>query len=880
MTDKDYQQIAFWNKEADEVLEYLETSKEGLKDKEAKKRVSIFGKNVISDGKKFPKLRIFLEQFKSPLIFILFGAGIITLLLHDWRDSIFIFATVLVNTSLGFYQENKAENAISHLKRYLKERVRVIRNNKEMEIDTEDVVPGDILSLSLGMRVPADARIIYEKDLMVDEAILTGESLPVKKQKESVNIASSISERSNIIFGGTLIVQGICKAVVYGTGMTSEFGKIAELVSDKKREDTPLQKSVRNLAWDIVKILSVIILGIFVLGILRGDPLIDVFLISVAIAVSAIPEGLPIALTVILAVGVERLAKKNGIVRKLVAAEALGSANVVLTDKTGTLTEAKMNVSNAFTLKDIINGDEKEIESTVSRFSKEKKDILEMALLNVDVIVENEEEDLSEWNLSGRPLEVSLVKDAGRIGIKLNKLKGQVEISNEVIFNSRTKYSVVKIHKGASKILKNIKNDSLIYFGAPEILLSKSKIKKDEYLKALDSINKMAFAGQRVLGVAFADGSKKINPEERKDLKFVGTINFHDPLRKDVKKSVEKVENLGVRVAIVTGDHVGTAMSVAKQLGWKITDANVLSGDQIKELSDEKLSEQLYNIKVFARVSPEQKVRILKLFKDKGNNVAMTGDGVNDSPSLKTADIGVAVGDGADVSKDVADLVLLDNKFNTIVMAIEEGRKIMANIRKAVVYLLSDVLDEVLLIGGSLAFGLALPLNALQILWVNFFSDSFPAIAYAFEDDKSDYSGKPKKATIFNKEVKMLIFGIGVITSVFLFGIYWSLLKLGFDEAIVRTFIFATFGVYTLLVSFSLRSLRDNIWQYNVLENKYLVVGATLGILMMLVAIYIPFFQELFNITVFPVIWWLAVIGFSLFSIALVELIKYFFGKR
>lgn len=872
--------IAPWSILVDDVLKSLDTSKKGVTSEEAEKRQKVYGKNSIEKFKVETKLKIFLNQLKSPLIFILIFAGVITLLLNDFVDSIFIFFAVFVNTALGFYQENKAENVLEHLKSYIVERVRVIRGGKEKEIDANDVVVGDIVVLSAGMRVPADARLIFEKDILVDESILTGESLPVKKQIDPVNFVSDITEKTNIIFGGTLIEQGICKAVVYSIGKETEFGKIAGLVSKKIETKTPLQKSIKKIALYIVRFVFLIVVAIFVLGIIRGGSILDMFLISVAVAVSAIPEGLPIALTVILAIGVEKLAKKNGVVKKLVSAEVLGSTTVILTDKTGTLTKSEMRISDIVIPEQIISNSKIKYSGEIRRLSREQKDILKMALLNTDVLIENEREESEKWEIRGRPLEVSLVREAGRLGMKISNLMSKAILQREKPFNSKDKFSSVRIKDLKKTKLFNFDygDDIFIFFGAPEILLNKSDVSKDEYVKLSEYIEKLAYNGERILGVAIAN-SKNGDLDKVKNIKFVGIIGFSDPLREDVKKAMDRVNKYGIKVAIVTGDHKGTAISVAKQLGWDIKENNVLEGFQIKELSDKELESQLDKIKIFARVSPEDKVRIVKLFKNKKEVVAMTGDGVNDAPSLKMADIGIAVEDGTDVSKDVADLIILDNKFNTIVYAIEEGRKILSNIRKTVVYLLSDILDEVSLIGGSLIFGLVMPLNALQILWVNFFSDSFPAIAYAFDDNKGDYEGTSNNGGIFNKEVKYLIFIIGSITSILLFILYWILSKTNINISIVRTFIFATFGIYTLLLSLSLRGLKKSILEYNIFGNKYLIVGVALGIIMMIAAIYMPFLQNIFNTISLPFVWWVGVLGFSLFNIFLVEIIKFIFRK-
>jgi Ca2+-transporting ATPase len=876
--------VAFWSEHIEEVLSYLHTQKEGLSAEEARVRLKEYGANAIEQRRRVTKLNIFFGQFKSPLIFILLAAGAVTLVLGDWKDSLFIFLAVGVNAVLGFYQENKAEEALSRLQSYLQERVRVVRGGKEKEIDVTEVVPGDVLRLSLGNRVPADARIIAENDVMIDEAVLTGEALPVKKYTKPVSIAAGVSERSNVVFGGTLVVQGTCIAVVFATGNGTEFGKIATLVAESDREETPLQKSLKRFAWVVAQVLFGIIAVIVIAGVISGNSVLDMFLIGVAMAVGAIPEGLPIALTVILAIGVERLAKRNGVVRKLVAAEALGSTTTILTDKTGTLTQAKMSLASVLGVDELLkegSGTPRELK----RLSKTQKDIITAGLINGDVAIENEQDSPEEWVIDGRALEVSLTREAARMGILLTDIQHKIESEEVVPFNSKDKFSVSKVIKNSHtpSFVKGKKGDGwYVFFGAPEILLDRSTLKKDDYVAVRASIDAMAADGQRVLGLAVKKVSSSDHPSKSEfgKLEFLGTIGFFDPLREDVQASIKRVQEWGVKVVIVTGDHKGTAMAVARELGWEVDESTVLDGAQLKGISDEELSSQLERINVFARVTPEYKMRIVGLYQAKGEVVAMTGDGVNDAPSLKKADIGVALGAGTDVSKEVADLVLLDNNFKTITVAIDEGRKIMMNVRKVVTYLLSDSLNEVFLIGGSLLFGFPLALNALQILWVNFFSDSFPSIAYAFEDTIDGSRKHPQRKVIFDGEVKALIVGIGIFSSTLLFGLYAVLLGQGVEESVARTVVFATFGLYTLFLSFSLRSLSRPLFSYNPFSNRFLVLGVLFGVGMMVVGIYLPFLQGVLGTAGLSAVWWLLIIGFSALNIAAVELVKWVFSLR
>lgn len=875
----------FWAKTQKEVVKILDTNPEkGLSEEEALRRKKLFGVNALKNGVHRSVVGIFLRQFKSPLIFILVIAALLTLFLQEWGDFAVITMAVLVNAALGFYQEHKAESALEHLKTYLQERVRVIRNGEEFEIDVKELVPGDIVHLIMGNRIPADVRMLEANGVMVDEAILTGESLPVEKRTDVLNPATLISERANMLFGGTLMVQGNCRAVVCSTGHDTEFGKIATLVKETQESETPLQKSIKKFAWIITAVLAVFIIGIFIQGVVRGETVLDMFFIAVAMAVGAVPEGLPIALTVVFAVGVERLAKRNGVVRRLVAAETLGSTSVILTDKTGTLTQAQMSISRVLSSAQLFSRALPK-EHLLKHLSPEQKEILTIALLSVDVLVEAPDQKEGAPEFLGRPLEVSLAKEAFAHGLSLGELREHNEAEELLPFNSAHKFSVYRLLKKSSdtSFLPWGQRGSLaLFFGAPEVLLSMADMKKDDYMTALERVSAMALDGERVLAVGYKKiQSARVPQKGFSGITFGGIIAFSDPIREEVPEVMKRVESFGVRTVIVTGDHRGTAMAVARSLGWKIDDAHVLDGAQLKTFSDEELRAQLKHIRIFARVTPEDKLRIVKLFRASGESVAMTGDGVNDAPSLKEADVGIAVGSGTDVAKDVADLVLLDNNFKTIVVAIEEGKKIIANIKKTIVYLLSSILDEVLLIGGSVFLGWPLPLTALQILWVNFFSDSFPAISFAFENDSQGIYRKTSRAQsqIFDKEVKTLLVGIGVITSVLLFGLYAIFRQFSVDQALVRTFIFASFGLYSLFVVFPLKSLRASIFSYNIFSNPYMVAGVLLGVVMMTGAIYLPFLQSILGTVALPFWWVLGVGAMVLFNVSIAEGVKWFYRR-
>jgi len=851
----------FWSLTPQVAVNFWETDLEnGLAVQEAEDRLAFYGRNIIESSKKSARLMIFLRQLSSPLILILIAAGIVTLAISHYRDAAFIFIAVIVNSILGFWQENKAERALSELKTYLKQRTRVIREGKEKDIDAEEIVPGDLIRLAQGDRVPADARLVYINDLQIDEAVLTGESLPVAKTTEAVAESSGLGDQDSMIFAGTLVTQGLCSAVVCRTGKLTELGQIASLLAKSENEKTPLQKAITAFSIKLSVLLGALTVVVFIVGIFAGRPFLEMFLTSVAIAISAIPEGLPISMTVILAIGVERMAKRKGVVRKLVAAEVLGSTTVILTDKTGTLTMAKMALSKIIPL-----------------YGSEEK-LLIRALSNANVLIENPDESPDSWRMDGRIMEMALVRAAALRGLTFAKIVDKEHVLQTMPFNPVQKFSASLIKEGDKHVLS--------FFGAPDILIVRSSLSDTKKTELLEQINALASSGERVLGVA----SRGIDDTENfsisndlldKDFSFDGLITFRDPIRTGIKKSIDRVREAGIRTIILTGDHRGTALAAAREIGLDIGEESILDASELVSLPEQELRDRLPKLSVISRVTPFDKLRIVKLLQEAGEVVAMTGDGVNDAPSIKQANVGIAMGSGTEVAQSVADLVLLDDNFETIVAAIEEGRQILGNIRKVLVYLLSNITDELILIGGSLLVGLPLPLNALQILWVNFFSDSFPAVAFAFEKDHNSLVHRPGKGkmVLFNPLMKFLILVIGLSTSVLLFVIYFVLLRMGYDENLIRTFIFAAFGTYTLLVVFSVRSLDKSIFSQSPFSNGYLTGGVLIGVALMAAAIYIPVLQILFDTVALPLPWVLGVLFVGTFNILLIEGSKQLFKK-
>ncbi len=835
---------------------------QGIDEYEAQRRYALAGGNTIERKDRASGIAIFFRQFNSPLILILLAATIVTLVISHYRDALFILIAVFANTSLGFYQEYKAERVLSELKTYLKQRTRVIRGDIEKEIDAEQIVPGDIIRLSQGDRVPADVRIVFANDLHVDEAILTGESMPVLKSAESVPDVAELADRKCMLFAGTLVAQGVGTMIVCQTGRATEFGKIASLVAKSEHETTPLQIAIRRFSIHASLVLGAFTTIVFFIGISTGHSYLEMFLTSVAIAVAAIPEGLPVALTVILAVGVERMAKRKGVVRKLVAAETLGDVTVILTDKTGTLTMAKMELSDVVPLRDM-----------------DENALISRALLNTNTLVENRDDPPGAWRMSGPIMEVSLVRSAALRGIDVETVKKKTPIEQLLPFNSIDKFSI--------SLVREKEGHTLIFFGAPDILVARSTLNEKDREQILETINTLARAGKRILGVA----TKEIRRAKDRPLAhdrdtigilFEGLIAFHDPVRPSVRDTIQRVERAGIKTIIVTGDHLGTAESIAKDVGLLIGENSTIDAANLVKLSDEEFMRRLPSLRVIARVTPLDKVRIVVALQSSGEIVAMTGDGVNDAPSIKQADVGIAMGSGTEVAHSVADLVLLDDNFETIAAAVDEGRQILSNIRKVIVYLLSTVTSELILIAGSLIVGVTLPLNALQILWVNFFSDSFPAVAFAFERGTGGplRNDRGRRTQLFDPLMKFLILVVGISSSTLLLALYLALLYYGYDEDLVKTFIFACFGSYTLFVAFSVRSLEKSILSYSPFSNIYLVGGIGIGIALMLAAIYAPSLQSILDTVALPPLWLGAVALVGILNILAVETGKWIFRGK
>lgn len=876
----------YWSSTSEATLEHLHSHGEtGLSTANVAERQALYGTNEMKDMSQNSHWRMLGRQFSSPLIFILLIASLITLVLGEWLDAVIIFLAIVVNAALGYYQEAKAEEAIEHLRSFITVRTRVIRDGREQEIDAHTVVPGDIVHLTLGSRVPADGRLLRVQNLRVDEAVLTGESLPVAKHTKVLKEETMLPERLNMVFGGTLVTEGNGLFVVTATGMQTEFGKIAALVGTTKREQTPLQTAVAKLAWLITIGVSLFVVGVFALGVYRGEPIFDMFLMAIAVAVGAIPEALPIGLTAVLAVGVERLAKRKGVMRNLTAAETLGSTTVVMTDKTGTLTESRLQLVGIVPTQSLLAGNPFEGNQEIDRLHATQETILKFALACTDVVIENPQADPATWQIVGNPLEAAIVKAAAKHGIPVAYSSDDREFRQVLPFNSTYKFSVSEgVIESAGITLSHQKGYAQVIMGAPDILLNRSRLSKEEYLRLTDAVTQQSEAGRRLVGIGVrfiktaGQTHGNVRPDDVQDIEFVGILSFFDPIRPEAPVAIKRIEAFGVRVVMATGDLPGTALAVGRDLGWKVDTTQVLSGEALALLSDEELKDALEYVRVFARVTPSDKLRIAQLYKQRGEIVAMTGDGVNDAPSLKAVNIGIAVGSGSDVAKGVADLVLLDDNFNTIVAAIEEGKRVLRNIQKTFVYLMSNSLDEVVLIGGSLLLALPLPLTAIQIIWVNFATGSLPAIAFAFDNEVATEANRHKHdKRIINRSVRVLTIAIASLIAPVLFLLYYILLQFSFDALEVRTFIFVCFATYILIIAFSLRSLNRSILEYNPFANRLLNWSVLIGLVLLVGTVYIPFMQPIFSTTALSLGWLGLLLVWSIGTVFLVEFIKWLF---
>ncbi|MBI2450574.1 MAG: HAD-IC family P-type ATPase [Candidatus Nealsonbacteria bacterium] len=856
----------------DAVIQLDSNAEQGLPEKEAVLRQKKFGPNQLPEEEPASRVRILLDQIKTPLIYILIIAGIITLIFQKWADSIVIFGAVALNAFMGFYQENKANQALRALKKMVKIEAQVIREGRERNIDAADLVPGDIVVLTSGNKIPADGRLIMAHHLMAQEASLTGEWLASPKNIDVLPQETFLADRENMVYMGCTVENGKGMAIVTAIGKDSKIGEVAALVGQTKEEKTPLQNKIIHFSKIVTAVIAFLAVFIFLEGVFRGRDFLEMFMTSIAVAVAAIPEGLPVALTVILAIGMQRILKRHGLVRKLIAAEILGGTSVIASDKTLTLTQGKMRVAE-------IAGDDPAL-------------LLQIAVLTSEGFIENPGDPYHSWIIKGRPTDKALILAGAEAGFEKPILDKAYAKIDEIPFNHENKFIAALVQAkplidGFEPII-NGSDQAILVSGAPEKILNHSYLQESDLSKLKDELKELTGKGLRVVASAYkkiANHKTEITnlKDEIDGLTFVGFIGLADPLRPEAKEAISSCKEAGLKPIIVTGDHLFTAKAVASELGLKIEAENIIEGGELDKISDEEFQKRIRSIDVYARVEPHHKLRIVEAWQKQGDVVAMTGDGINDTPALKKADIGIALGSGTDAAKEVSDLVLLTDNFNVILAAVEEGRIIIDNIRKIITYLLSDSFTETILIGMSIFLGWPLPISAVQILWINLIEDGFPNMALAFEPKEEDVlKRKPegKEVKLLTPTMKTIIFIIGIITDFLLLGIFWWFLGGNYDIQYIRTIIFTALGIDSLFYVFSCKSLRKNLWRTNLFSNKFLIISVIFGFAMLFAALYVPVFQALLKTTPLGVKEWLIVLGLGIVNVLLIELVKYIFIIR
>ena len=852
----------YYNKSVKEVIEEFNSSESGLTNESAKRRLEKYGLNELKKKKKINALKIFLRQFKSFIIYILFAAVIISLAAKEYTDAIVIAAILIINAILGFIQEYKAEKAIEALKRLVTLKVKVRRNNKLELIDAKELVPGDILVVEAGDKIAADARLIKTYELETQEASLTGESTPVIKTANRLTEKLIIADQKNMLFSGTNASKGKGEAIVIGTGMNTEIGKIAEMIQEDGKE-TPLQKNLQHLGKKVASLVVLIAVIVFIAGVLRQGNIPEMLLIAVALAVAAVPEGLPAVVTICLALGVQRMVKKNALIRRLPSVETLGSTNVICTDKTGTLTKNEMTVKEIFVNNKIIHvkgvGYKPEGDFLFNDKKIDKKEV--QLLTKIGLLCNNSE--LEDNEVIGDPTEAALIVSAQKSGLDRD-LKDNIARIDEIPFSSERK-RMTTIHLINNKKVAFMK-------GAPDIILNLcDRININGKVDRLDEKNKKNILkineqfsdnALRVLGFAY----KEVKDKEEKNFIFAGLQGMIDPPRDEVIESIKKCKRAGIRVIMITGDHKNTAVAIANRIGIK---GSAITGQELDEIN---LDNIIDDVNIYARVNPEHKVKILESLKRKGYVVAMTGDGVNDAPALKKADIGIGMSiAGTEVAKESSDMLLLDDNFASIVNAVEEGRGIYDNIKKFVEYLLSTNLGEILTIFIAIMINLPLPLIAIQILWINLLTDGFPALALSVDPVEKgimERAPRKKEEKIISKNIAVRMFFVGMIMMI---GTLFLFNKFLPNEGYARTIAFATLIIFQLFHVLNVR-VRHSAF-IRLFNNKWLWLAIISSVLLQLAVIYTPL-NVYFKTVPLIAVHWIYIIGISSIVLWFGEILK------
>ncbi|MHC1720923.1 MAG: cation-translocating P-type ATPase [Clostridiaceae bacterium] len=800
-------------------------SLQGLTEAEVLSQRRIFGENILPSPKGVSAWIIFFSQFKSPLIYIILVAAAISLLMGEISDFFIITVVIVIDVALGFAQEYKAHQTYKALKGLLKTTAKVIRDGIRREVDVREVVPGDLAILNAGERIPGDGELIYSTKFSVDEAVLTGESEPVSKSSQP---------DSNQVYMGTTVVTGRGFLKVAGTGLNTELGKIADAQKKVPQIKTPLQIKLQRLSRNLTFIVVGITMIVLTVGLFTGRPLLEMLRISIVLAIAAVPEALPIAVTVIQVIGMRKILKRNGLVHKLIAVETLGSVTVICTDKTGTLTEGHMQVVR-------------------SDFANPKRALETLALCN---------------NLEG-PVDAALWEYAkSEQSYDPQELAGKSERLAEVLFTSDTKFMVTE---------NLLDGERILYMkGAPEIVLDMCRMDSDLRVHTLKKIDEWAGDGLRLLGFAYKmEGSA----EDTHDFIWNGIVGMEDPLREGVLNSIEVAQRAGVKVKMITGDYRVTAEHIAKNIGLLGGNSRIVEGQELSSMSDSQLKDIIDDIAVFARIRPYDKLRIVRTLQEKGEITAMIGDGVNDAPALQQANIGVVVGSATDVAKETADLILLDNNFRTVVAAIEEGRVIFDNIRKVVSYVLSNSFAEIIVIFAAMMLGWPTPLLVAQILWIHLICDGPADIMLGFEPKEEGIMEEKPKSTeeqILTSLSLSLIAIISIVSAIAALLIFGAMLNDGGGVALGRSYVFAIFAVNSMVYIFAYRSMRKNIFKGSgLLSNKPLLFSAVAGLAMAIAAFQIIPLREVLGLAPLNTAGYGLVFAVAFLLLVFVEIGKY-----
>ena len=860
-----------------EVEKQMQTNIEfGLNEKQIEDKQNKFGLNKLEEKKKESIVIKFIKQFNDFMIIILIIASIISAVVarlegsNDYFDSIIIIAIVVFNAIMGLVQEAKAEKSLEALKKMTAPTCRVKRNGKISTIKSEQIVPGDIVLLEAGNYVPADCRLISSSNLKIEESSLTGETVPVLKEANCIlKEKTALGDMVNMAFSTTIVVNGHGEAIVTDIGMNTKVGKIAKMIITNEAPETPIQKKLGEVGKSLGIACLGICLLIFVIGLLKKIEPIEMFMTSVGLAVAAIPEGLPAIVTIMLSIGVTKMAKKNSIIRKLPAVETLGSSSVICSDKTGTLTQNKMQVTKIAN----INGETNDKEYI--------KWLMGMATMCTDVEISKED---GKIELTGEPTEKAIVSKALDEGQNKNELYNVMRRVKDIPFDSSRKMmtTIHKMPNGYRVITK----------GAPDVLLKRcNKVYDNGNVTTLDysktklienQNNKMADEALRVLAIAYLDIPSlpsRIDTETvEKNLIFIGLIGMIDPPREGVKEAVATCKKAGIKTVMITGDHIITAKAIAKDLGILRGSDLAITGEELDKIPQAVLQRNIMNYSVFARVTPEHKVRIVKAYQSTGAVVAMTGDGVNDAPALKNADIGIAMGkNGTDVAKNAADMVLTDDNFVTIVEAVKQGRNIFDNIKKAVHFLIATNIGEIVTIFLGLILGLKSPLLAIQLLWINLVTDSLPAIALGLEKPEADIMDKKprnSKKGIFADGLWQRIITEGTMLGILTL-VAFSVGNYLYDIDVARTMAFVSLGLLELVHSFNIKS-EESIFKVGLFENKYLMGAFILGALLQVIVVVIPSIAEVFKLVPLTQVQWMYTFGISILPLVIMEIQKAF----